>query len=143
MAKRILVPLGAHDDAEALLTTVGDLARGAGATVRLLHVMPVPETVTVAPGRVVAYASQLVDGLEGRGLARLDAASAILGGMPVDRQVRFGKVADEIVEEAASFGADVIALHARPRRWWSGLRLGGVARRVARRATASVLVLSC
>jgi hypothetical protein len=30
MAKRILVPLGAHDDAEALLTTMGDLARGAG-----------------------------------------------------------------------------------------------------------------
>jgi nucleotide-binding universal stress UspA family protein len=105
--------------------------------------MPVPETVTVAPGRVVAYASQLVDGLEARGLARLDAASAILDGVPVERRVRFGKVADEIVEEAASFGADVIALHARPRRWWSGLRLGGAARRVARRATASVLVLSC
>jgi nucleotide-binding universal stress UspA family protein len=143
MAKRILVPLGAHDDAGALLATVGDLARGAGATVRLLHVMPAPETVTVAPGRVVAYASQLVEELEARGLAHLDAASATLDGVPLERQVRFGEVADEIVEEAASFGADVIALQARPRRWWSGLRLGGVARRVARRATASLLVLSC
>jgi nucleotide-binding universal stress UspA family protein len=143
MAKRILVPLGRHEDAEALLATVGDLARGAGATIRLLHVMPVPETVTAPYGRVVAYASQLVDELEARGLARLDAASATLDGVPVERQVRFGEVADEIVEEAASFGADVIALHARPRRWWSGLRLGGVARRVARRATTPVLVLSC
>jgi len=143
MAKRILVPLGRHADAEALLATVGDLARGAGATVRLLHVMPPPETVVGPYGRVVAYASQLVDGLEARGLAHLDAASATLEGVPVEQRVRFGDVADEITEEAATFGADLIALHAKPRRWWDGMRLGGVARRVARRAKTAVLVLAC
>jgi nucleotide-binding universal stress UspA family protein len=143
MAKRILVPLGRPDDAEALLAMEGDLARGAGATVRVLHVMPTPATVVTPNGRIVAYASQLVDALEARGLACLDAASATLEGVPVERRVRFGDVADEIAEEAATFEADVIALHARPRRWWDGMRLGGVARRVARRAKTAVLVLAC
>ena len=143
MAKRILVPIGEEDHAEALLAVISDLARGAGATVRLLHVMPVPQTVMRPHDHVVAYASQLVDGLEARGLARLEAASATLEGVPVERSVRFGNVADEITEEARTFDADVIALHGKPRRWWSGVRLGGVARRVARRATAPVLVLSC
>jgi nucleotide-binding universal stress UspA family protein len=143
MAKRILVPIGRHDDAEALLAMVGDLARGAGATVRLLHVMPTPVTVMAPYGRVVAYASQLVDGLESRGLARLDAARATLDGVPVERSVRFGDVADEILDEAEGFGADVIALSARRRHRWHGVRLGGVARRVARQAKAAVMVLSC
>jgi nucleotide-binding universal stress UspA family protein len=143
MAKRILVPIGRHDDAEALLAMVGDLARGAGATVRLLHVMPTPVTVMAPYGRVVAYANQLVDGLESRGLARLDAARATLDGVPVERSVRFGDVADEILEEAERFGADVIALHARRRHWWNGVRLGGVTRRVARRAKTAVMVLAC
>ncbi len=146
MTKKILVPVGRHDDAEPLLAMVADLARGAGATVRLLHVMPVPATVTVPYGRIVAYASQLVDGLEARGRAHLETARAVLEGVPVEASVRFGDVAEEIVEEAAAFGADLIALHAKRRpwwRWWDGLRLGGVARRVARRATTPVMVLAC
>ena len=143
MTKRILVPIGRPDDAAALLGAVADLARGAGATVRLLHVMPTPVTVMAPRGRVVAYANQLVDGLESRGLARLDAARATLDGVPVECAVRFGDVADEIVEEAETFGADVIALHARRRRWWNGLTLGDVARRVARRAKSPVMVLAC
>jgi nucleotide-binding universal stress UspA family protein len=146
MTKRILVPVGRHDDAEPVLTMVADLARGAGATVRLLHVMPVPATVTVPYGRVVAYASQLVDGLESRGRAHLDRARVMLEGVPVEESVRFGDEAEEIVEEAVTFGADVIALHAKRRPWWpwgDGLRLGGVARRVARRAKTAVMVLAC
>ena len=38
MAKRILVPLDALERSEAVLPLVADLARGAGSTVRLLHV---------------------------------------------------------------------------------------------------------
>ncbi|PYN05671.1 MAG: universal stress protein, partial [Candidatus Rokuibacteriota bacterium] len=41
MAKRILVPLDQSPPAEAVLPLVGEVARGGGATVRLLHVAPI------------------------------------------------------------------------------------------------------
>ncbi len=44
MAKRILIPVDAEERAEVAL--VADLARSSGATVRLLHVGPLPQTRT-------------------------------------------------------------------------------------------------
>lgn len=67
MAKRILVPLDETVQAESVLDMVADMARGAGATVRLLHVAPAPDNV-VSDGRVVAYADQEGARLENEGL---------------------------------------------------------------------------
>src|SRR4030095_16557170 len=58
MAKRILVPLRQIEPADSFLSAVGDLARGAGATVRLLHVARMPDNLVSDEGRVVAYADQ-------------------------------------------------------------------------------------
>jgi nucleotide-binding universal stress UspA family protein len=66
MAKRILVPLDRSELAETIMPLVAGLARGAGATVRLLHVVPVPENVVSKEGRVVAYADQEMERLEAR-----------------------------------------------------------------------------
>jgi nucleotide-binding universal stress UspA family protein len=73
MAKRILVPLDRTSTSEAVLPFVSDLAHGAGSTVRLLRVEPVPNNVVSDSGRVVAYTDQEMARLEAEGLAHLAA----------------------------------------------------------------------
>lgn len=143
MAKRILVPLEGRDDAESLIPLVADLARGAGATVRLLHVAPLPETRVAEYGRVVVFASQERERLEARGQDHLAAVGASLEGIAVEHRVRFGDLAAETAREADAFGAELIALTAPPRRWWRALAPGGAARRIARRTAVPVMVLAC
>lgn len=65
MAKRILVPLDQSPVAESVVPLVADLARGSGATVRLLHVAPVPGNLVSKEGRIVAYADQEMQRIEG------------------------------------------------------------------------------
>src|SRR5919106_1111973 len=108
MAKRILVPLDHTPGSEAVLPFIVDLARGAGSTVRLLHVDPVPHNVVSSSGRVIAYADQEMTRLETEGLAYLDAIAAMLQGIPVERVVRFGDPVEEIHIEAETFGADIV-----------------------------------
>ncbi len=72
MAKRILVPLDATDDMEAVLDLIADAARGGGATVRLLHVAPHAETVRDVDGHIVVFADQESARLEGAENIALD-----------------------------------------------------------------------
>jgi nucleotide-binding universal stress UspA family protein len=58
MAKRILVPLDHGTECELVLPLIGDLARGSGAIVRLLHVAPRPENAVTPKGRLVTYSDQ-------------------------------------------------------------------------------------
>src|SRR5213594_89234 len=141
MAKRILVPLDRTQNSEAVLPLVYDLARGAGSTVRLLHVKPVPNNVVSESGRVVAYADQEMARLEAEGLAHLDAIATPLQGVPVERVVRFGDPASEILTEADTFGADVIALTTRGRSWLRHTLSRGIVAQVFRKSRVPVLLL--
>lgn len=143
MAKRILVPLKPRDDAETLLPVVADLARGAGATVRLLQVSPLPENRYDDLHRVVTFASQERARLEALGQSHLAALEAQLDGIALESRVRFGDLAVETALEADAFGAELVALAAPRRRWWRSLALGRAARRIARKVSAPVLVLAC
>lgn len=142
MAKRILVPLDRHDGAETVLPLVADLARGAGATVRLLHVAPYPRTRIDPTGRVLIYAEQIMDRGRAEGEDYLRAASAPLDGVPVEQRVRFGDTAEEILLEADAFGADLIALAARASRWWRPESLRALPRRVAKKSPVPVMLLT-
>jgi len=141
MAKRILAPIGPRARSEAIVQLVAALARGAGATVRLLRVFPVPDRVTGPRGRTIAYTDQEMARLTSEGLDDLGRIEAELDGVPVERVVRFGEPAEEILLEADAFGADLIALAASARgRLRCALR-PGVAARVARRAPVPALML--
>ena len=74
--KRILVPLDMNAEPSTILRLVADAARGGGATVRFLHVAPVPECVVDADGRTIAYASQEGARLEGEALDYLGPTSS-------------------------------------------------------------------
>ena len=141
MAKRILVPLDRSDDAWATLPILADMARGSGATVRLLHVAPVPHERVTAAGRVVAFANQEMERVE---LARgeyLDAAASQLPGVPVERVVRFGDPTEEILLEADAFGADLIAVTTEGRGWLRRV-FGSVVGKLFRRSDVPVLILA-
>jgi universal stress protein A len=136
--KRILVPLDLQTDPEAVTRVVGDAARGAGASVRLLHVAPAPGEVVDADGRIIAYADQETARVEAEVLDYFKTIEIILDDVPVESVVRFGDPAEEIVNEASDFGADLIVLTT-PR--VMGLGCFGVAGRVWRRADAAVMLL--
>lgn len=141
MAKRILVPLDRTREAEAVLPLIADVARGGGATVRLLHVAPVPEILVNPDGHVIAYADQEMARLEVEAVDYLQTAEARLNGCAVERAVRFGDPVEEIVLEADGFGTDLIVFISSCKGGLRRLVLGGTAEQVARRTDTSVLVL--
>lgn len=139
MAKRILVPLDQTADAEAVLPLVVDVARGGGATVRLLHVAPAPDLRVGADGRVIAYADQEMARLEAEGTDYLRAVEVQLEGIPVEFAVRFGEPVREILVEAEVFGADLVVLTTTCRSGLGRAVLGSVAEQVFRKAEVPVL----
>jgi nucleotide-binding universal stress UspA family protein len=136
MAKRILVPLSLIEPAQSFIGAVADLARGAGATVRLLHVADPPDNVVDIDGRVIAYVDQEMHRLESEARDYLETLALGLDGIPVEFGVRFGDAAQQILAEAEAFGADLIALGVGSRRRF--LLLGGVAEQLFRRADTPV-----
>ena len=142
MAKRILVPLDTSAIAESVVPLVADLARGSGATIRLLHVAPVPENQIDRDGRLITYASQEMDSLQAEALDYLRAVEVTLGDLPVESVVRFGDPVKEILDEGDAFGADLVVVATAGR---SGIKRtvhGSVAEGVFRRASMPVILHS-
>jgi universal stress protein A len=141
MPKRILVPLDGTESSEAIVPVVSALASGSGASLRLLHVAPVPESVVGSHGRFVAYVDQEMDRVTLEGLRDLERVEAQLAGAPVERTVRFGDPVEEILTESEAFDADLIALAAPSRNRFARALVPGVAEQVTRKAAMPVLVL--
>ncbi len=142
MTKRILAPLGTREAGQAVLPLVAAVAREGGATVRLLRVYPVPDLIVGSHGRTVAYVDQEMDRLSRQGVMDLEAiAATTLDGVPVETVVRFGDPAAEILIEAETFGADLIALTTAERSRLRRALIGSTADNVTRKAPVSTLVL--
>ncbi len=141
MAKRILVPLDHGTEYEVILPVVADLGRGAGATVRLLHVAPVPDNIVSSEGRVVAYADQEMTRLEYAWLSSLQVSEPMFVGLTVERTVRFGDAVEEILNEVEAFEADLVIVTTTCRSSLKRGLLGSVAEQVMRRARPPVLLL--
>jgi nucleotide-binding universal stress UspA family protein len=141
LAKRILVPLDADERSEAIVPLVAAVARDSGATVRLLRVYPVPERLDGPHGRVVEYVDQAMQRLTAEGEEDLVRGEAQMGGVPVERVVRFGEPVEEIALEAEAFHADVIALAEAPRSALQRVFSRSVPERVVRETSVPTLVL--
>ncbi len=139
MAKRILVPVD-RTSSEAGLPLIAAIAQQAGATIRLLYVEPVPGEVVSSDGRVVADADRHMDRLEASRLNAMEEFEASLQNVPVERVVRFGDPAREILIEAEAWEADLIAMTATSGSWLTPIRRGSVAAQVLRRADLPVLL---
>ena len=141
MTKRILVPIGAGERSEAIVPVISALAHGAGSTVRLMRVFPVPDLVVGSHGRTVAYSDQEMARLTAEGLDDLGRIEAQLDGIPVESIVRFGEVAEEILLEADAFDADLIAFATSGHGRLRSALAPGVAGRVASKAAVPTLTL--
>ncbi len=140
MAKRILVPLDQSPVAESVVPLVADLARGGGATVRLLHVALLPGNLVSKGGRIVAYADQEMERMEGEGFDYLRTIELKLPGTTAESAVRFGEPLEEILREVEAFGADLIAVTTAGRSGLGRTLLGSVAEQVFSKAPVSVVL---
>ncbi|HEU4369384.1 MAG TPA: universal stress protein [Methylomirabilota bacterium] len=113
--RMIVVPLDGTRGGEAVLPAVGELARACGATVRLLRVVPPVGVVCGEHDRVVAYADQEMASVEGAARDYLNQAATALAGVAVEAAVRIGDVDGQVIEEAETAGADLIAMAAHRR----------------------------
>ena len=108
--KRILVPLKGTAGDEAVLSVVAPAASAVGATLRLMHVAPIPRNLVSESGRVVLYADQEMGRLNAQWLSYLAGVAATLHDTATECVVRFGDPAPEIVAEAEAWGAELIAM---------------------------------
>ncbi len=141
MAKRILVPLDQSEVAETVVPIVADAARGGQATVCLLHVAPVPDNRIDEEDRVIAYADQEMDRLQAEALDYLRAVEVQFVETPVECVVRFGDPVSEILREAETFGADLIAVCATGRGGLTRAVFGSHAEQVMRKAGTAVMLI--
>ena len=128
-------------DPSAAVSLVRSVARDQGSTVRLLRVLPVPERAVDAHGRTIAYVDQEMERLTAQGLDELVSPAAELEGVPVERVVRFGEPAEEILLEAEAFDTDLIAVTTSTRSRLVSALAPGVGERVLREAPVPVLLL--
>ena len=139
--KRILLATDRSPRADAVATIAAEIARGAHAVVRLLHVAPEASEVHHGQGRVVVYADQESESLSSRGLDYLRDLEAHFTGVPVESVVRFGDPVAQILDEAEAFGADLIVVGTAGRSAIGRVLLGSVAERVFGKATVPVMLV--
>jgi nucleotide-binding universal stress UspA family protein len=141
MIPRILVPLDGSPGSSAILGKLAHLPHAERAIVRLLHVAPDPEPVYAADGTVVAYADQVAAGITSEWREYLAGVATTVPGVHVETVVRFGDPAAEILDEARSSAADVIAMATHRRRGLRRIMKGSVAEAVERRSPVPVLLV--
>jgi nucleotide-binding universal stress UspA family protein len=139
----IVVPLAKAAASERALPAIAELARGCGATLRLLRVVPPVKEVRDEDDRVVVYVDQESERVEREAREELGHVAAGLEGLTVEHAVRFGEAASSIVEDSEEAGADLIALpvsrHGRLGRWLDSR----VVRQLRRGTTIPLLVVPC
>jgi nucleotide-binding universal stress UspA family protein len=137
----IVVPLDGSPGGEAMLPAVAEIARGWGATLRLLRVVPPVNEVRGDDDHVVAYVDQETTRVVTEARDYLRRVAVGLGGLPIEEAVRIGDATTEIVEESDSVGADLIAL-ATHRRGRLGRALDRrMARRLQQATTIPILIV--
>lgn len=140
--RTILVPLDGSPGSEGVLEAVGALARAHRATVHFVHVVaPVKTVQSDDGGRVIAFADQESGRAELETRAYFERLAGLLPGVLVEGHVRFGDAVAEIVEEAESAGADLIAMASHRRTALGRLFKGSLAWRLERETTIPLLLV--
>lgn len=144
MYKRILVPVDGSPTSRRGMEEAVNLAKTLGAAVRLVHI--VDETpLTLNPETASATGSLMEQfAANGRQVLAEAEAAAKAAGIPVSTSMHeniAGRVADRVLEEAASWPADLVVMGTHGRRGLSHAVLGSDAEAVVRSATVPVLLV--
>jgi nucleotide-binding universal stress UspA family protein len=144
MYQKILVPVDGSETSNLGLTEAIKLAKRQGAQVRLVHI--VNEFILDYTYSTTLYADKVIDGLRDRGRNVLKEAEARVrqGGIVCDGvlvESIGGRAAEFIVQQAKTWGADVIVMGTHGRRGLARLTLGSDAEQVVRTAGVPVLLV--
>lgn len=145
MYDRILVPIDDSPTAQRVLAEAAQLAKLAGACVRLLHIVN-PVAHTRGFERPQTYLQDILPAVEQAGAALLEQARAQLVAQGVQAETALvqsldARVAQIVVEQAGQWGADLIVLGTHGRRGVARMLLGSDAEQIARTAPVPVLLV--
>jgi nucleotide-binding universal stress UspA family protein len=135
---KILLPVDGSATSRAALKAFRERPWPADSTVRLLTVVPaivLPEAAAVDYERVLQHASEHAAAVNAAAVRDLGEI-----GLPVEAAVRHGDPRHAIVEEAESWGADLIVLGSHGRTGLERALMGSAAEYVVRHAPCSVEV---
>lgn len=146
MYARILVPYDASATSEAALREAVGLAKLCSARLRVIHVV---DPLTHITGFEIGstYVTEILPRLLAAGEDILSQACDSIeaeGVVPVERELLQSsgeRVSRIVVEQAASFGADLIVMGTHGRRGIDRVLMGSDAEQVARTATVPVLLV--
>lgn len=144
--ERILVPLDRTETTEAALPMTRLIARGTGARIYLVHVVPTVGTVSGEPGAIATLSPTATAGLltlEAR--QSHDYLSGLRAGplrdLDVEFEVRRGDVVAELARAVAEHHIDLIVLSTHGRAGLSGFIAGSVGTRLLSRIDQPMLLI--
>ena len=144
MYKRILVPVDGSETSNRGLSEALKLAKSIGATLRLVHVVD-NSALALNPEAGIAAAPLAEDFAEdGKALLEEARAAAAAEGATVDTVLHdnfTGRVAGVIVQEAKTWGADLIVMGTHGRRGLRHVVLGSDAEAVVHATPVPVLLV--
>ena len=108
---------------------------------RLVRVTRAVSAVTGDDDRILAYADQESERVEVEERAKLRRVADRLTGITVETAVRFGDPATQIIDEAETIGADLIAWATHHRSGLARVLKGSVAERVERGTPVPVVLV--
>jgi universal stress protein A len=138
---RILMAVDDSLSAEKLLHAVASGMRHENTEVRVLHVLQ-PANSVPPPEMSQDYAPELEgEKQSARALVERVAGELRASGFTAQPEVLIGEVADVILDRAAKWHVDLIAVGSHGQRGILDILLGSVAESVARRAECSVMIV--
>ena len=143
MFQRILVPLDGSMRAERAIPVAARLAQASGGSVMLARVVSKPSGLwpSVAPQTTLVQQILADDLAEAEGYLSVAVKSPELQGVTTETEVRFGPAVSSILAIADSSQADLIVLCSHGYTGITRRIMGSVAEKLAREASAPVLVL--
>lgn len=144
MYARILVPVDGSETSKRGLAEATRLAREAGSRLRCLHV--IDEHFLTFDCLGIGYQSNLMESMRQNGKATLEEAVERVkeSGVSAESVMRDSggrRVSEMILEEAGTWGADLIVMGTHGRRGFSHLALGSDAELVVRESPVPVLLV--
>jgi nucleotide-binding universal stress UspA family protein len=140
--RRILICSGGQRQIENGVRLGGEIARGFGATVNLLHVMPEPPALYSGLSRVVETPAWLLNSKSELGLNLRHWKEALQSqGVTAEVVLRQGSVLEQILHEIAEGEYDMVVTGSALSRGLRTYVLGDISREIMNRAACAVLVV--
>jgi nucleotide-binding universal stress UspA family protein len=140
--KRGLICSGGKNYIDQAVDLTGRIARGVGAGITLLHVLPEPPAIYARLPGIQQTTDWLLDSSTelGVNLSKTGQALEALG-VPTELKLRWGAVLEEILREAAGGAYDLVVTGSALSHGLRTYVLGDVSREIVNRASCSILVV--